>query len=164
MVYYTMVICQFHQPDSIKTCHFLKILTFERVSSQFLETALQSLYILSSLCSDKRVMELKSFLVLTSCKLKQLILKNCTKLFVVTIKNNMSNIAVLYIIEVEMNFTKCLLTLNRDLITLQNSHCSCHFQRMKSHTKWPISPFLPNIKFPEHFIQPHQTWRSNRKK
>ena len=25
---------------------------------------------------------------------------------------------------------------------------------MKSHTKWPISPFLPNLKSPEHFIQP----------
>ena len=76
--------------DSIKACCFLKILTFERMSSQFLESALtitsndpiasslQSLYILSSLCSDKLVMELKSFLVLTSCKLKQLILKDCT--------------------------------------------------------------------------------------
>ena len=68
--------------DSIKTCHFLKILTFEGTSSQFLEFALtissndpiasslQSLYILSSQCSDKLVMVLKSFLVLTNCKLK----------------------------------------------------------------------------------------------
>ena len=76
--------------DSIKTCRFLKILMFEGMSSQFLEFALtissndpiasslQSLHILSSQCSDKLVMELKCFLVLTNCKLEQLILACCS--------------------------------------------------------------------------------------
>ena len=76
--------------DSIKTCRFLKILMFEGMSSQFLESALtissndpiasslQSLYILSSQCSDKLVTELKGFLVLTNCKLEQLILAYCS--------------------------------------------------------------------------------------
>ena len=76
--------------SSIKACCALRTVTFDGMSSLFLDSALtissndpiasslQTLYILSSHCSDKLVIGLKSFLALKSCNLKQLIFKNNT--------------------------------------------------------------------------------------